>query len=95
MNKAVTVKCQAGELMVTNIARHRNGISGAPFYVVLFYWDDRHMIATVFDTEEHVTVLDRADVASGEIGMGVASFKGCNYEKGLRKAIAQYEEIEV
>jgi hypothetical protein len=92
MDKAITVKSRAGELRVTEIASHRNGIDGAPFYVVLFYWDDEHMIATVFDDEEAIAVLNRADVASGEIAYGIGSYKGCDYEKGLREAIAQYEE---
>ena len=87
--ETVTVKSRAGDLRVVKIAHHRNGISGVGFYVVLFYWDDRHMIATVFAEKGYVSVLDRADVVSGEIAFDAGDFKGGDFENGLRKAISK------
>lgn len=68
---------------------HRNGISGAPFYVVLFSDSDgnkeRDFIGIVFDEPNHVSVLARDDIAAGNIRYG-HKWRGDNFEDELRFA---------
>lgn len=86
------------QIDVTKVVSHRNGISGAGFYLVLFLYNagdqkgERHMIATVFEAPHHIAVLDRDDVATGALEFGEGhSWRGDNFEPALRQAIADYE----
>jgi hypothetical protein len=73
------------------IARHRNGIDGAPFHVVLF--EDNpgpeaiRKVGIVFDEPRHCAVLDVALLAAGDIRFGSNSWRGDQYEPHLRDAI--------
>jgi len=93
------VRVKLKDIEVRKIARHRNGISGEPFYVIVFDGEERcdlarrPMIATVFDTPKHVSVLDRNQIAAGEIDMGTGSWRGDEYEDALREAIAAHERL--
>jgi hypothetical protein len=76
-----------------DIAYHRNGISGAPFHVVLF--DDAgdeasRKVAIVFDESHHVAVLDVAKLHAGNVRFGENSWRGDVYETQLRQFIQQY-----
>jgi len=69
---------------------HRNGISGAPFHVVLF--DDTgdentRKVGILFDAPYHCAVLDVAKLSEGSIAFGVNSYRGDNFEASLRKAL--------
>ena len=71
-------------------AYHRNGISGAPFHVVLF--DDTsdentRKVGILFDAPYHCAVLDVPKLASGSIAFGVNSYRGDYFEASLRKAL--------
>ena len=85
------------DIYVTKIARHRNGISGVPFYVVLFR-DERigtgaagDMIAVVMETPDPaamaVAVLNRTQVYRGKVEFGVGSYRGDQYASALCRAI--------
>jgi len=77
-------------IRVIDFAFHRNGISGAPFHVVLFHdTDDENTrkVAILFDEPQHCAVLDVAKLAEGRIAFGVNSYRGDRFESALRKAL--------
>ena len=80
---------------VTQISHHRNGISGAPFYAVLFEsTSGEKFVATVFDEPYSVAVLrvpDLSDIDKG-VTFGINSWRGDNYEPELRSAIKKWED---
>lgn len=82
---------------VTAIDRHRNGIAGLPFHVVLFTangYDDCAFVATVFDVKFGVSVLERGLLAQGNIAFGENSWRGDNFEPALRLAIKAHKKRE-
>jgi hypothetical protein len=75
---------------IIDIDFHRNGISGAPFHVIVF--DDHgeeasRKVGIVFDSPYHVAVLDVAKLAEGIITFGQNSWRGDVFELELRAAI--------
>lgn len=79
---------------VTNTARHRNGISGTPFHVVLFHDHDNdgdRKVAILFPETGHCAVLDVARLAAGDIAFGSNSWRGDVYEPSLRGSISRFE----
>ena len=83
-------------IVVKEIEYHRNGVGGAPFYVVLFRdeTEEKNMMGVVFDDEYHVAVFDINQLAEGNIRFGENSWRGDSYESPLRQAIAQTREPE-
>lgn len=76
------------KLAIEQIEHHRNGICGAPFYVVLFRDDDAgRMVGIVFEKASHVAVLNLEKLAQGNIAFGDNSWRGDHYEPHLRSAI--------
>lgn len=76
-------------LVIDHVAYHRNGISGAPFHVLLFRDpDEGRMLGIVFDAGHHVAVLNLDKLALGNIAFGVNSWRGDRYEPALRAAVA-------
>ena len=70
----------------------RNGISGAPFHVVLFEdtgEEASRKLGIVVDSPHHVVVLDVAKLASGNITFGQNSWRGDVYEPALRAVITE------
>ncbi len=83
------------KLCIENIQRHRNGVCGAPFYVLTFHDPDQgKMFGVVFEAAHHVAVFNLAKLALGNITFGVNSWRGDHYEPHLRNAIALWEEME-
>tara|TARA_R110002072_G_scaffold303121_1_gene494587 strand:+ start:121842 stop:122108 length:267 start_codon:yes stop_codon:yes gene_type:complete len=83
------------KLEIETIARHRNGICGAPFHVLLFSDIGLHhtrKLAIVFDAPHHVAVLDVARLSRGDIAFVTNSWRGDVYEPHLRKAIDASEQ---
>ena len=74
---------------IVNLARHRNGICGAPFYVVLFNESESYKLGIVFDLSYHVAILDVGRLTCGNITFGENSYRGDLYEAPLRAAIAK------
>ena len=84
------IRAKSGRLAITQIARHRNGISGEPFYVVTFRCPDNGpMIATVFEAPGHVAVL-KLDLLP-DVTFAVNSWRGDHYEADLRAAIEKHD----
>ena len=82
------------KLKILDIAYHRNGVSGAPFHVVLFddrCNDGRRMMAIIFETDGHCAVLDVTKLAAGDIKFGPNSWRGDEYQWRLRKAIDEHQ----
>jgi hypothetical protein len=80
-------------ITIQSIARHRNGISGAPFYVVLFNDDEsleNYKLGIVFDSPGHVAILAFGRLVLSNIAFGSNSYRGDVYEPPLRAAIAEY-----
>jgi len=78
------------KLKIINFATHRNGITGAPFAVVLFQNtgpEGSRKVAILFEQEAHCAVLDVDKLASGNIAFGSNSWRGDHFEQSLRKAI--------
>lgn len=83
------------KLDIETIARHRNGICGAPFHVVLFQdtsTEPSRKVAITFDAPYHVAVLDVGKLSAGDIAFASNSWRGDLYEPRLRKAINASEE---
>lgn len=77
---------------IENIQHHCNGISGAPFHVLIFRDpDEGRMLGIVFEQEHHVAVFNLDKLAVANIAFGVNSWRGDNYEPSLRTAIAASE----
>lgn len=78
----------ADDYTLVSLARHRNGISGEPFHVVIFDSEDGRMVATVFDAAGHVAVLNVAQTAAENIAFAQGnSWRGDRYEGWLRRTI--------
>ena len=76
------------------IERHRNGICGAPFHVVVFQdhgEESSRKVGIVFDSPYHVAVLDIAKLANGNIAFGSNSWRGDVFEPELRAAIVKHD----
>lgn len=82
------------KLEIITLAYHRNGISGAPFYIVLFRGEEGRKVAILFDREAHCAVLDVDRLHQGDIAFGSNSWRGDHFEPGLRNAIAEFERRE-
>lgn len=83
------------ELAIKDIARHRNGVGGESFHVVLFDYDTplRHMIAILFAEHGHCAVFDVSEWLSGNIAFaGGNSWRGDIFEEQLRRAIKVHED---
>lgn len=77
---------------IKNIAHHRNGCGGNPFYIVHFYDGNQEMIAVVFeDQEKSVAVFDFKKLDQRVIAFGENSWRGDDYESWLRWAVQQYD----
>jgi hypothetical protein len=77
-------------LKIINFATHRNGITGAPFAVVLFEdqgEEGSRKVAILFDAPFHCAVLDVDKLTKGDIAFGSNSWRGDRFEESLRKAI--------
>jgi len=82
------------KLKIIDIARHRNGVCGAPFDVVLFKDGGKasdRKLAVLFDLAHHCAVFDVVKLAAGNIAFGSNSWRGDDYEPYLRQAIEQAE----
>lgn len=80
------------KMKVISVQYHRNGITGMPFYAVLFKDEDRTTkVAVSFEWDGRafesapIAVLDVADLASGKVD---SKYRGDFYEKFVRQAIA-------
>ena len=82
------------KLKVIDISHHRNGVRGAPFYVVIF--DDKavgRMVASLFEEEGYCAVYKIDELVKGNIRFGMGnSWRGDRYEEVLRPLVNKWEE---
>jgi len=81
---------------IHSIARHRNGVGGAPFDVVLFSETGRkrgRKLAVLFEPEGFCAVLDVDQLAAGDIAFGSNSWRGDDYEPPLRQMLAMHYQM--
>lgn len=72
---------------IINVAHHRNGVSGNPFYVVTFRDGRQKMLGIVFEEQQGtVAVFDSELLSQGVIAFGENSWRGDDYETFLRAA---------
>lgn len=84
------------KLTIEQIAHHRNGISGAPFHVVIFHERDvGRMLGIVFDEDRQVAVLQLDRLTAGDIAFGSNSWRGDEFEPILRSAIHNANSREI
>lgn len=82
------------KLKINEVAYHRNGVCGAPFWAVRFRWrpdgesQEENFIAVLFDEPGRCAVLglDRMDTM-GVAFAGGNSWRGDRFEGELRRAI--------
>lgn len=85
-------------IQIEKVARHRNGITALPFYVVTFKYaaagdEPRPMIGILFQQTGACAVLDREQARVGNIEpFGGNCWRGDNFELELREAIVNYEQ---
>jgi hypothetical protein len=80
---------------IEQLERHRNGICGAPFHVLVFRDpDEGRMVGIVFEQAYHVAVFNLDKLASGNITFGENSWRGDKYEPYLRQAIVRHEHAQ-
>lgn len=90
------------EVDVVEIAYHRNGICGEPFYAIRFIDQerpDREMLGIVFPSDDQrlnprTAVMDIGLLANGYLGGFTNCWRGDRYDFPLREAIAQYEALD-
>ena len=79
------------KLTPTALDYHRNGISGAPFHVLLFRDGQSLKLGIVFEQPDHCAVLDVQKLAEGDIAFGSNSWRGDQFEPALRRAIREHD----
>lgn len=77
---------------ILNVAHHRNGVSGNPFYVISFRDGRQKMIGIVFEGRGNVAVFDSDLLAQDVIAFSENSWRGDDYETFLRAAAKQYDD---
>jgi hypothetical protein len=81
------------KIKITNVrvSYHRNGIDGNGFHVVLFDTlidnETRHMVATVFEGQGNIAILDVSLLAAGVYGFAENSWLYESFEKDLYEAV--------
>ena len=96
----VITRIQKMNLEMVKVAYHRNGVGGEGFHVVLFRDLERPtklwpalMVATVFEEQGQVAVLDVEETAAYNIEFAQGnSWRGDTYEPTLRAMIQAWEE---
>jgi hypothetical protein len=81
---------------IMQIAFHRNGVSGVPFYAIQFHDSETgNALATVFPEAGVVAVISIDRLPGAGVTFGENSWRGDHFEPWLREQIARYmDEIE-
>ena len=80
----------ANEIEILQTAHHRNGVSGAPFEVLLFTHEERQKLAILFQAEFHCAILDVATLTRGDIE--TSKWRGDAFEPTLRRSLKLQEQ---
>lgn len=78
-------------LEIKSVARHRNGVGGAPFWAIVFHdAENGMMVASLFDEAYHCAVYSLEKLAEGNVAFGENSWRGDRYEVVLRSRLLQW-----
>jgi hypothetical protein len=80
------------DIKIISMDVHRNGISGEPFYPIIFESEGARMLGVVFGESGYCAVLNLDVAAAGDIRFFYNSFRGDRFEGELRKAITAFHE---
>ena len=93
------MKRETGPIKIQEIAHHRNGVGGEPFYVVRFRnapyskTEEHEFIAILFEQGGYCAVIAISLIDSvGVAFAGGNSWRGDVFEPELRDAIAKWEK---
>lgn len=80
------------KIIILDKAYHRNGIFGAPFWLVRFREEGETgehaaLVAVLFREQFHCAVFNPRLAADGIIAFGVNSYRGDEYERVLRPIV--------
>jgi hypothetical protein len=80
------------KIEIKSASWHRNGISGAGFYAILFTDKEQgDMIASLFDEPGHCAVYSIAELNKGNINFACGnSWRGDEYENELRPLLKNF-----
>ncbi len=83
------------KVKILETARHRNGVAGAPFDVLLFKQvrERSVKVGILFDQLSYCAVLDVSLLATGDISFGSNSWRGDDFEPELRRAVEHDHEV--
>ena len=80
-------------MKLIKIAYHRNGVSGIPFWAVIFKDGKKKMLGIQFDDDNcYTAVFDLNLLGEENITFGENSFRGDYYENFIRECIKNYNE---
>ncbi|APR53123.1 hypothetical protein CA223_04060 [Sphingomonas koreensis] len=77
-------------IRILEVAYHRNGCAGEPFYAIRFRYQRQLLLGFVFDCPDRIVVIDPL-AAAETVASGVNSWRGDLYEATLRNAVARFE----
>lgn len=84
--------CHGAIYKVHEIAYHRNGISGSPFYIVRFKSEvSDNMIGILFEEAGNCAVFDNDLLKDNIIAFMENSWRGDHYEYDLREAVKVWD----
>lgn len=78
-------------IRIDEVAYHRNGCEGEPFYAVRFRDSGDRLLALVFERPGQIIVIDPVKAAT-TVAVGANSWRGDVYEAPLRQAIERFED---
>ncbi|WP_447726024.1 hypothetical protein [Sphingomonas koreensis] len=76
------------------VAYHRNGGEGEPFYAIRFLDRRQLLLAIVFERPGRIVVIDPLKAAE-TVASGVNSWRGDLYEAALRSAVERFEDERI
>lgn len=84
---------RTAEIEILSAEYHRNGISGEPFYAIVFE-DKQHgkMVASLFKESGFCAVYKIDLLAQGNVEFGENSWRGDVYEHKLRPALEEFKK---
>lgn len=76
---------------ILEVACHRNGCQGEPFYAIRFRDGRRLFLGLVHEQPDRVVVIDPL-MAAETVAAGTNSWRGDLYEMELREAVERFED---
>lgn len=77
-------------IKIIEVACHRNGCEGEPFYAIRFTDAGELLLALVFERPQRLVVIDPV-LAATTVAFAQNSWRGDVYENALRRAITAFE----